>query len=44
MEKRKNIVSFQIALSVDVVLISMGRRNLGGFSNHEEDLSIGEQL
>ena len=35
-EKRTNIVNFQIVWSVDVALVSVGRRNLGGLSNDDK--------
>ena len=44
MEKRRNMVNFQIFSSVDVVLVNVGRRNLGGLSNDGKDLSRGQQL
>ena len=41
-EKKKNMVNFQIVKLVDVILVSVGRRNLGGLSNDGEDLSRGQ--
>ena len=38
------MVNFQIVYSLDIVLVSVGRRNLGGLSNDEEDLSRGQHL
>ena len=39
-----NMVILQIVKSVDVVLVRVGRSNLGGLSNEGENLSRGQQL
>lgn len=42
MWERTSIVNF--LYSVDIVLVSVGRRNLGGLSNDKEGLSTGQHL
>ena len=43
MEKRTDMVNFQIVYSENVALSSMRRRNLGVLLNYGEDLSIQRQ-
>ena len=43
MEKRTDMVNFQIVYSENVALLSVRRRNLGGLSNYGEDLPIEHQ-
>ena len=42
-EKRMDMVNFQIVYLENVALLSVRRRNLGGLSNYGEDLSIQHQ-
>ena len=42
--EKNEYVQFSDFLTVDVVLVNVGRRNLGGLSNAGKDLSRGQQL